>query len=118
MTADDKPIVRVAFSVDGGKSFAAPLTVDADSPLGRGDAAFLSDGTLIIVWYAATHDPHLAARAYDPNSVAGPPLRIAPVSGSRKSGRPRIASSGGSAVVVWTGNQEGRPSLRSASLSR
>lgn len=118
MTTDDKPIVRVAFSADHGKTFAAPLTVDADSPIGRGDAAFLSDGTLIIVWYAATNDPHLAARAYDPDSAPGPPLRIAPVSGSRKSGRPRIASSESSAVVVWTGNQEGRPSLRSARLSR
>ncbi len=118
MTADSKPVVRVSFSADGGENFAAPLTVDANSPIGRGDASFLPDGTLIVTWYADSQDPHLAARAYTHEGEAGPALRIAAVSGSRRSGRPRIATNGNNkCVVVWTSNQEGRTQVRSATLS-
>ena len=117
MTADAKPIVRVAFSNDGGKTFAAPLTVDAINPIGRGDATFLPDGTLLIAWYANTDDPHLAVRAYARDLRQSSPLRVASVAGSRRSGRPRIVASSNDAIVVWTSNHEGRPMVRSALIT-
>ena len=48
--AGEDAAVKVSESADGGYSFAAPLRLDQDQPLGRVDLGMLSDQRLIVSW--------------------------------------------------------------------
>lgn len=47
---DDVGAVKLAFSDDSGKSFAAPTRIDFGDALGRVDILFLEDGSVLVTW--------------------------------------------------------------------
>ncbi|MGR9089468.1 MAG: sialidase family protein, partial [Gammaproteobacteria bacterium] len=49
--AADRPIVKVAWSMDSAKTFADPIQLDIERPLGHVAAALLSDGDLVVSWH-------------------------------------------------------------------
>ena len=51
-TAPDRPRVRLAFSADGGRSFAPPLEVASGAVIGRVDVVLLADGRALVSWLA------------------------------------------------------------------
>ena len=48
--ASDVAAVKLAFSKDGGLSFEEPFRIDLGDPLGRVDALFLADGSVLVSW--------------------------------------------------------------------
>jgi thiol-disulfide isomerase/thioredoxin len=100
--AGDRPSVRVAFSSDGGVTFAAPIDVDARAPLGRVDVA-VHGGEAIVSWMAsAGEDAVLLARRVDSDGRMGETLSIAPMRPDRASGFPRMELAGDQLGFVWT----------------
>ncbi len=112
------PKVRIAFSRDGGRSFAASIDVNAGRPEGRVDVVFLMDGVALVTWIDDVEgSAQLLARRVDVNGSAGPHVRIASASAARAGGFPRMASLGSVALVAWT--EPGNPShIRTAVLSQ
>jgi len=116
--SENRPRVQVAFSVDAGASFEAPVVIDAMNPVGRVDIALDDAGDAIVSWLGGVDQdnaavrlirvpgPATAGRAAPTASSTSTPLTIALTGGSRASGFPRIVRSGGDVVVAWTGTSE------------
>ncbi len=106
--AADTPRVLVAFSSDGGSSFAAPVRVDGGDPAGRVDLVMLEDGGVLVSWLERGDDEVAEIRARGVNrSGAGGSVTIARSTQARASGFPRMARSGEGVVFAWTDAGEG-----------
>ncbi|MCI0342711.1 MAG: hypothetical protein L0216_16485 [Planctomycetales bacterium] len=103
-TAAGGPRVLAARSRDGGKSFGEPAVVSAGDPIGRADAAYLSDGSLLVSWLERVGDKaELRVRRLAPDGAISEPATAATVPDSRASGFPRLAAlPGGGALLAWT----------------
>jgi hypothetical protein len=112
------PKVRIAFSEDGGRGFAAPIDVNAGRPEGRVDVVFLDDGAALVTWIGALEgSAELLARRVGFNGSLGPHVRIASASAGRAGGFPRMTSLRSDALIAWT--EPGDPShIRTAVLSQ
>jgi hypothetical protein len=101
--AAERPKVRVAFSADAGLTFAPPLDVDADGPLGRVDVALLEGGDALVLWLGRQGETvRVLARRVSPQGRRGAPVVVAETSGARASGFPRMERAGDEIVFAWT----------------
>ena len=101
--ARDTARVLVAFSSDGGATFAAPLRVDGGRPAGRVDVLLLDDARALVSWIEGSGDAgELRVRTMAADGAADEPVTIAAVTGARASGFPRMVRSGEGVVIVWT----------------
>jgi hypothetical protein len=102
--AQDTARVRVAYSVDGGRTFAAPVRVDGGAPAGRVGITLDANGDAIVSWLervppeAAEVRVRRVARA----GTMGEPFTVSRTSAARASGFPRIVRSGDALVAAWT----------------
>lgn len=101
--ADDSLRVRLAFSGDGGDSFASPIRVDEGAPLGRVDLALLPDGRALVIWMERVDGvAAVRARRVAGDGTAGESVTLAWTSPSRASGFPRLVVTDGEALLAWT----------------
>lgn len=102
----------VAFSRDGGRTFAAPLRVDEASSLGRVDVELLSDGSAAATWVEfSDQKSYFMVRRLDATGRRGPAVRIGESSGTRY---PRLARSGDELLFAWTDTEAGAARVRTA----
>jgi hypothetical protein len=107
--AGDSPRVKVAFSDDGGSTFADPIEVDDGETLGRVDVLLLPDGSALVCWLSGTAEGGaIKVRRVSPNGKLSPPAVIAETDISRSSGFPRMARLGDEVHFAWT--EFGKPS--------
>jgi hypothetical protein len=101
--ADGKPAVNVAFSRDGGATFAAPVRLDAGHPSGRVDVVLLDDGnSAIVTWVErAGVSSHVMARHVSAAGLLGAPQKLG---GGNSVGFPRIARSKEEILAAWSGD--------------
>jgi hypothetical protein len=100
--ADGKAVVNVAFSRDGGVTFAAPVRVDAGHPAGRVDLVVLDDRSAIVTWVeTASPGFQIVARHVVDGGPPGPPQTIG--NGSSV-GFPRIALANQNILAAWNGD--------------
>jgi hypothetical protein len=102
--AQDTARVRVAFSVDGGKSFAAPVRVDGGTPAGRVGITLDVTGDAIVSWLERVppENAEVRVRRVARSGAMGEPFTVSRTSAARASGFPRIARSGDALVAAWT----------------
>lgn len=101
--ADEQQRVYVAFSENGGKSFAAPVRVDDGKPAGRVDLVMLDERTALVVWLEQTPaGAEIRARRVQAAGAAGESMKIADSGTARAAGFPRIARSGSDVWFAWT----------------
>ena len=101
--ARDTSKVLVAFSTDGGASFAAPVRVDDGDPVGRVDVEM--DGEAAIVTWIERGEAESAAvrlRRVSADGVAGEATTVGAIDPGRPSGFPRIARRRNELIVAWT----------------
>ena len=100
---DGTPRVYVAFSEDGGATFAARIRIDEGLPLGRVDIERLDDGSVVAVWLEASDDaPRLLARRVWPDGSMEAPQLISQTVGERASGFPRMVRLADELLIAWT----------------
>jgi hypothetical protein len=100
---NDKPVVKVSFSNDGGETFGQPIQVDDGSPEGRVGVVELDSGGAIVTWLERSDKGvQFRARQVDENGTRHPALVVGSSSGGTSGGFPRVARSGNSAVFAWT----------------
>lgn len=101
--AGEQQRVYVAFSADGGRSFAEPIRVDDGKPAGRVDLTMLDEQTALVVWLEQTSGgAEIRARRVRAAGVAGDSMKIADSSTARAAGFPRIARDGNDVWFAWT----------------
>ncbi len=118
--AANYPRVRVAFSRDGGESFAAPVDVAVPSgrrtPIGRVDLVLDGEQGVVSFVEAEREQGNILLRRVSPDGRLGTPLVAADVRTERNSGFPRMERLGDSVFLVWTEAQAG-PRLRAQKIA-
>ncbi len=102
--ADDRPVVRVAFSRDGGATFGDPVRVDGGDPAGRVQVRFVDGEDVAVSWLervSGAGEIHLRRVGLD--GRRGRTFRVASTEDSRASGFPRmVALPGNTLLFSWT----------------
>ncbi len=105
--ANDRSSVRIAFSADGGASFAAPIEVDGPrgrrSPVGRVGLVLVSPNEAIVSWIASDREQAaIYLRRILSDGRVGAEIEATATSPARDAGFPRIARVGQSIALLWT----------------
>jgi hypothetical protein len=102
--ARDTNRVNVAFSTDGGATFAAPIRVDGGQPGGRVGLVLLDDRTAVVSWLERTGGDvaTVQARRVTRTGQLGSAKTIAVSSAARASGVPRMILNGSDIYFAWT----------------
>jgi hypothetical protein len=108
--ADSTPAVKLAYSTDGGATFAAPVRIDGGNPEGRVDVQLLADGGALVSWVERMGKTEAAVRVrrVGPDGRMGEPRTLAASTSARSTGFPRMVRAGDDVVFAWTG--PGKPS--------
>ena len=108
--------VRVAFSFDGGRSFAAPVDVSQDSPVGRVDLVVDAAGNAIVSWLSLAQEGFVYRRV-QPSGEMGEIHLVAPMASHRNAGFPRMVQSSDRLIFAWTDTLADTPTVRAMSMS-
>jgi peroxiredoxin len=102
--AGGAPHVRVAFSVDAGVHFAAPIEIDAAGPLGRVDVEWMNDGSALVAWLGRRDDgeARVLARRVAADRRVGDLVEIAVLGSPSAFGAARLARLGADVMVAWS----------------
>jgi len=102
--AQDTARVRVAFSVDGGQRFAAPVRVDGGAPAGRVGISLDENGDAVVSWLERVppEDAEVRVRRVARSGEMGAPMTISRTKAARASGFPRIVRRGDALLAAWT----------------
>ena len=101
--AGEKGQTLVAFSDDGGATFAKPVRIDEGKPIGRVDVVLLDTETAFVTWLEQTPaGGEIRARRVRRNGRAEPSIKIADSSTARASGFARIVHTAGDVYFTWT----------------
>jgi peroxiredoxin len=105
--APPRPRVLVAFSSDAGRTFGAPVEVDAresdHAPSGSVDVALDDNGHALVLWMATTgpSEATLNLARVSPDGNRGEALVLAQGLPARLGGMPQIARAGNRVAVTW-----------------
>ena len=102
--AQDTARVHVAFSVDAGKTFSAPVRIDGGTPAGRVGITLDPNGDAIVSWLERVppEAAEVRVRRVARSGEMGAPVTVSRTSAARASGFPRIVRSGNTLVAAWT----------------
>lgn len=105
--AEHRASIRVAFSSDGGATFAAPIEVDgpagARAPVGRVDVVIDQSGDALVSWMATERDDgQILLRRIARDGRRGRELAVTSTPAAREGGFPRMELSGDDVVLAWT----------------
>jgi hypothetical protein len=112
------PLVKVAFSTNGGESFEIPTGVDSGNPSGRVDLLMSEDGSVLVIWLERTGGDfaEVQMRHVTPRGRLGEVLRVSSAS-QRASGFPRMVTTpGGEILVAWTDGSDATPAVRVSAI--
>jgi hypothetical protein len=109
--AGGTPRVRIAYSTDGGRSFAAPADVASGAVAGRVDVVLLDSGHAVVSWLA--EPDAIRARVCSAAGCERDVLTVAASDVARGSGFPRMAAVGRGLLFAWTAHAA-VPELRTA----
>jgi hypothetical protein len=103
----DQGQAYLAFSLDAGATFGAPIRIDDGGSLGRVDVAMLPDGAALATWIEFADQAQFRARRIARDGTRSAPITIAGIAGNRASGYPRAAIANGEVVFAWTESVDG-----------
>jgi hypothetical protein len=101
--ANDTPRLKLAFSTDGGASFAAPIVIDDGQPVGWPDVMLLEDGSALVSWLErrAQGVGEVLVRRVTAGSAPGRPVKVADSVSGRATGVPHMVRVGDQLLVAW-----------------
>jgi hypothetical protein len=102
-TAPDVPRVRLAFSLDAGRTFSPAIEVASGDVAGRVDVVLLDDGRAIVSWLQpSAGGAEIRAQPFDRNGPAGAAVVVASSSVQRASGFPQMVRAANGLLFAWT----------------
>lgn len=114
--AEQKPVVEIRFSNDGGANFEQGIQLATEGALGHVDTVLLSDGSAVVSWlqHGKSGPGKLFARHVTPEGLLGTPREIASNVPARSV--PQMALFGNDIVFVWTGSGDKSSRIQSIHL--
>ncbi len=105
---NDSPLVKVALSKDGARTFNPAVRVDDGNPIGRVDVRTLPSGAAIVSWLEKTETgAQVRVRRIDSDGTRQNSIVVSETSTARASGFPRMELSGNRVVIAWTDSSNG-----------
>jgi hypothetical protein len=105
---NESPLVKVALSKDGARTFGTAVRVDDGNPVGRVDVLALPSGAALVSWIEKTDKgAQVRLRRINPDGNRQPSIIVSDTSTARSSGFPQMAISGNRVVVAWTDTANG-----------
>ena len=101
----------VAFSDDGGKTFAAPIRVDDGQVQGHVDIALLPDGSAAVSWTSADNGNAFKVRRVAPTGLRSEAVTIAQVG---RAEYPRLTRGRDEILFAWTETEGGHSRVHTA----
>jgi hypothetical protein len=99
----ERAAVRVAFSLDGGATFGAPVDVDEGHAIGRVDVALLPNGDALVLWMETTDRGGASIRArHVSERRRDAAFEVAASSAAGSSGFPRLVCFETTVYFAWT----------------
>ncbi len=95
--------VKVAFSKDGGASFAPPLTLNESQTIGRVDVVMLDGSSAMICWMEG---PVIKAAKVYSSGRRDTAIVLSESSEHRSSGFPQMVKSGRQIIFAWTDDED------------
>lgn len=111
--ADNKPLVNVIFSTDGGASFGDPIRIDDGKAIGRVDVLWYNEEVAFVSWMEGAD---IRVVSVTKEGIKGEPIAIASSSEKRASGFPQMTLVSDDLLFAWTSTEE--KSIRVTKLSR
>lgn len=106
--AGNQPVVKLAFSRDGGDTFEAPIIVDDTGPVGRVDVVLDEAGRAWLTWLDGDTEPgRIRLQRFGPGGDATAPVEVARVDAGRGSGFPVLGLVPEGLLLAWTHPDEG-----------
>jgi len=100
---DDNPLVHLARSNDGGRTFSDSIEIDSAGSFGHVDVVALENGEAVISWLRSEGEGlGLMMRVLDRSGELGEPLRVADIDTARPLDFPQMVYDGTRLVFAWT----------------
>ena len=100
---DNRPLVRLVRSSDGGRTFANPIEVDSTGSFGHVDVAALANGETAVSWLRTEGDGlSLTLRLISRDGEQGEPVSVALISAARPLDFPQMVYDGRQLAFAWT----------------
>lgn len=116
--AFENPQVLIAFSNNGVVSFDKPMVLHDAMPLGRVDAAFIDEDTVLVSYMEAEgDDTFLKVKKVNTNGKISDAFTVSKLSSSRGTGVPQLEVLNNTAYVMWTDQQEEEKQLKAVKFS-
>ncbi len=101
--ADNRPLVRVARSNDGGRTFGDAMNLDSSGSFGHVDVAALPNGETAVSWLRSEADGlALVLRLIDRAGEFGEPITVATVDTAGPLDFPQMVFDGSRLIFAWT----------------
>lgn len=100
--ADGNRRVLLATSDNNGETFSDPITIAEENTAGRVDVSIAEDGTVFASWFATLEDNGYVMMRSVSDGSPGEPIQVGITASSRRSGFPRMASTGEGLLFAWT----------------
>lgn len=102
--ANDKPVVKVIHSSDGGDTFNKPIIISQNNPVGRVDIIMINSKEAVVSWLENnTHDQaEIRAMKVNLGGEESEHIVISTSSSSRSSGFPQMELLGNKVYFAWT----------------
>jgi len=100
--ANNRPVVKLSFSIDSGETFSAPIEVIDGSILGRVGVLLLDNNDVAVSWLQTGSDGKgdVNVRRIGKNGTVGPIHSVN--DGTASFSVPQLARSGNDLIFVWT----------------
>ena len=114
--ADDKPVVRVIFSSDSGKSFGDPIEIASGRVAGYVGLTAVGDDAVVVSWVAKgdAGDNSVRLRLVSAHGTAGTVVEAGQTNQLRVF--PQLAYADGYLYLAWTTSVEGASQLKTVRL--
>lgn len=111
--ANDLPLVKAAWSADGGQTFDEPFIVNEETPLGHIGMEMMDDGSIVVAWHRREQGgkASLVARRVAADGRTSDILTIAEAVDVFAFSVPQIAKFDDQPILVWTNEVNGIQSI-------
>lgn len=116
--ANEVPMVQLAFSTDGGKSFGLPIRIDSGNATGRVDLELLGENQAVVSWMEPSNGEEvIRIRSCKLDGSKGLAQTISKTTSERASGFPQMELFKNRLYLAWTLSFEEHSEIRMASVS-
>jgi hypothetical protein len=113
--AGERPMVKIAFSGDGGARFDVPVTLSDKRPIGRVDVLMIDGSSALVSWMETQGErAEIKAVKIQRNGKIAEPLTIAALAASRKTGFPQMELVDDRVYFAWTDFDRGTTTIKTA----